>query len=122
MLLKMADAGPNGALSQAGRDALSQTENGWIISRCLVADSITYELTSNTAIDGGFFAKLLSWLPTASVRYKNDHTVTISTTSPVVLGYKLWRPGTSLVSSSVQHDDFSKDADEIDTIFAGTAK
>jgi hypothetical protein len=41
MLLKMRDTGPNGALSREGQQAISKDENGWIISRCLVADSIT---------------------------------------------------------------------------------
>lgn len=118
MLLKMRDKGPNGALSREGQQAISKDENGWIISRCLVADSITYDLTSNTAIDGGFFAKLLAWLPTANLRYKNDHTISIKTTSPVVLGYKLWRLDVPLTSQSVTNPDYSMDADKIDAILA----
>jgi len=118
-LRAMENKGPGGALSTLGLQTLSSEQKGWIVSRCLIADAMTYELTSDTAIDAGFFAKLLAWLPTASVRYKNDHTVAITTTSPVVLGYKLWRPGVGPQSSSVKVADVSIGADEIDAVLNG---
>jgi hypothetical protein len=118
-LRAMEDTSLNGALSKNGRDTLSDIGKGWIVSRSLIADSMTYELTSDSAVDGGFFVKLLAWLPTATIRYKNATTISITTTSPVVLGYKLWRPGSGIQSSSVTNDNLanlSEDSSAIDHI------
>lgn len=101
-LQKMAKTGSESILSQSGIQVLSKAGRGWIISRVLIADSIDYEVTSTSKVDAGLFAKLLAWLPTASVRYKGANAVSISTNSPIILGYKLWRPERGLVQAMAE--------------------
>jgi hypothetical protein len=118
-LTGMADQTGSGALTKLGRDTLNKTGKGWITNRILVADSITYTLNANTDLDAGFFVKLVSWLPTLSVKYKNARTVDITTSSPVSIGYKLWRPGVGPQGASVSGTDdggVSIPAEKIDDI------
>jgi hypothetical protein len=115
------DTSTSGGLNSDARRALEKSTNGWIVSMCITADSFTYTLTSNSGFDAGFFAKLLAWLPTASIKYKNKTTVTITSTSPAVIGYKLWRPGigpqsTSAKASSKNVADYSISDQEIDSV------
>jgi hypothetical protein len=101
----MSDIASNHALTDAAERILSKSQHGWFIHRVLVASSIEYTLVSNTKLDAGFFDKLISWIPTVSVSYNNDKTITLKTTSPLTLGYKLYQMGMG--------DDFSGQAVEV---------
>jgi hypothetical protein len=92
----------NNALTPAAERLLSRGAKGWIIHRALVVDSIEYTLTSNSAIDAGFFAKLVAWLPTVAVGYRNQNTVTLKTTSPLTIGYKLWQRGAGVEGKAIR--------------------
>jgi hypothetical protein len=83
---------PDG-LNEQGRRFLSKEARGWIIHRCLRLDGLDYTATSKNDIAAGFFAKLVSWLPSVDVRYVNNRTVRLVAKYPVYIGYKLWRPG-----------------------------
>jgi hypothetical protein len=82
-----------GALNDQGRSFLSADSRGWLIHRCLRLDGLDYTATTKNDIVAGFFAKLVSWLPTVEVRYVNNRTVRLVANYPVYIGYKLWRPG-----------------------------
>ncbi len=112
--------GDSGSLNADARLLLSAQQNGWIISRCLVADSISYDFKSDVDINGGLKAILLKWLPTFDVKYYDARHMTISSNGPVVLGYKLWRPGNGPKPSSTDPtDDGSIGRDEIDRMYSG---
>ncbi len=95
------DINSNHALTSSAEQLVSKGAKGWIIHRALVVDSIEYTLTSKGAIDAGFFAKLVAWLPTVSVGYKNQKTVTLKTTSPLTIGYKLWQRGVGVEGKEI---------------------
>ncbi len=123
-LQALSRTGDNSVLSPLGEQTLSKAGRGWLVSRVLIAESIDYDLTSNTKFDAGFFAKLLAWLPTASVRYKNANTISISATSSVTIGYKLWRPDQGISEASVNKVvDLTKvgiGSSDIDKVLNGT--
>jgi hypothetical protein len=105
-LTTLEDLGPSGrALSPRGRGVLTPDQPGWIIHRALRLDGLQYELTTNTIVDVGFFAKLVSWLPSVSVHYVNERTVKLVATQPVYIGYKLWRPGTAPAGAAIENVD-----------------
>jgi len=108
------------ALLPSAQQLIKKGSSGWIIHRALVIDSIEYSLTANAALDAGFFAKLVAWLPTISVGYKSQTTVTLKTTSPLTIGYKLWQPGLGVEGKAVMdRDDLPKlglGSDAIDTL------
>jgi len=110
------------ALTPGAEQILSQAQKGWIIHRALVVDSLEYSFTSNSTIDAGFFAKLVAWIPTVSTTFKNSKTVTLKTTSPLTIGYKLWRPGVGpegLATASTKVDALGVDITGIDRILKG---
>lgn len=116
------DINSNHALTPMAEQRIAKGSNGWIIHRALVIDSIEYTLTSDKAIDAGFFAKLVAWLPTVSVGYKTQNTVTLKTTSPLTIGYKLWQRGLGVEGKELlTAEDLPKlgiGADEINTLLS----
>jgi hypothetical protein len=120
------DINANHALTPSAEQLISKGAKGWIIHRALVIDSIEYSLTSNSAIDAGFFAKLVAWLPTVSVGYKNQNTVTLKTTSPLTIGYKLWQRGLGVEGKEIlTREDLPKlgiGDDQIDTFLFKSKK
>jgi hypothetical protein len=118
----LGDIAAKHALTEDGNDYLTASQKGWIVNRALVATSMEYTFNSSTALDAGFFAKLTAWLPGVSVKYKGANTVTIRTTSPLTIGYKLWRPGldvTGAGASEAKIEDIGRDAADIDAILRG---
>jgi len=116
------DIEKNHALQPAAEQLLTPAGKGWIISRTLVVDSLEYTLTANTKIDAGLFAKLVAWMPTVSVKYKNDTTVVLKTSAPITIGYKLWRPGAGVQGQAIEKtraEDLGLDSKAIDAILAG---
>jgi len=104
------------ALNSPGNTLLSPTNTGWIVNTALVASSLEYTLSSSTAVDAGFFAKLVAWIPGVSVHYKGANTVVIRTTAPLTIGYKLWKQGIPMSgagASEFNPGDTGADADEI---------
>jgi hypothetical protein len=91
----------NGPLSALGKQVFIDDPDAWIVSRIVIVDSVTYDLTSTTDLDAGLFAKLTAWLPTISAKYKSRNTVSVTSQVPIVVGYKLWRPFSKVVGSSV---------------------
>jgi hypothetical protein len=83
---------PDG-LNDQGKSFLSKESRGWIVHRCLRLDGLDYTATTKNNIAAGFFAKLVSWLPSVDVRYVNNRTLRLVAKYPVYIGYKLWRPG-----------------------------
>ena len=80
-------------VSPKGFDLLVGKNNPmWFIHRTLSVDSLEYNLTAKSDINTGFFAQLVQWLPTFSLRYKNNRTIVINSSAPLTIGYKLWRP------------------------------
>jgi hypothetical protein len=120
------DINSNHALTPSAEKLISKGAKGWIIHRVLVVDSIEYTLTSNTTIDAGFFAKLVAWLPTVSAGYKNQNTVTLKTTSPLTIGYKLWQLGLGVEGKEIlTKDDLPKlgiGDDAIESLLFNTKK
>lgn len=111
------------ALSSDGFDLISDKNSKlWIIHRALSADTLEYNLTSKTDINAGFFAQLVKWLPTFSLRYKNNRTIVINSTSPLTIGYKLWRPDqqgfAGAAAEDVAMENLGIDDVEISKIFA----
>lgn len=110
-----------GALSEQGRSFLSADSRGWVVHRCLRLDGLDYTVTTKNDVAAGFFAKLVSWLPSVDVRYVNSRTVRLVANYPVYIGYKLWRPGAdpagtrSLADQDVQAIGLG--ADEIEREF-----
>jgi hypothetical protein len=108
----------NSVLNPTGVQTLSDKQT-WIISRALTAATVEYTLTSSIDINASFLAQLISWLPGVKFKYANARTVTLTTTSPVTIGYKLWHPGTGFAGAATspcsQHgceiggDDIDKD-------------
>jgi hypothetical protein len=88
------------ALSPTG-SALFAQEHGWIISRSLTAATVEYTLTSDSDIHASFLANLVSWLPGMKFKYASARSITLTTTSPVTIGYKLWAPGTAFGGAAV---------------------
>jgi hypothetical protein len=116
------DIASKNALTDAGNDLLTDSQRGWIVNRALVATSMEYTLVSSTSLDAGFFAKLTAWLPGVSIRYKGANTVTIRTTSPLTIGYKLWRPGLSITGAGADEskpENIGRGGKEIDDILDG---
>jgi hypothetical protein len=99
-LNKLESQSDNAPLNTLGKQTLSKAKNGWIISQVVVADSLSYDLITNTDIEAGFFAHALAWLPTLSVKFVDKHTVRVTSNVPVVVGYKLWRPGGNVIGSA----------------------
>jgi hypothetical protein len=93
------------------------TDHGWIISRALTAATVEYTLNSDTDIHASWLAQLISWLPGMKFKYASARSITLTTTSPVTIGYKLWAPGTAFggagVGACAQHG-CEIGADEID--------
>lgn len=87
------------ALSAEGRTFLAPEARGWIVHRCLRLDGLDYTLTTKNDVGVGFFAKIVSWLPTVDVRYVNSRTLRLVANYPVYIGYKLWRPGTDVAGT-----------------------
>lgn len=108
------------ALSAGGRTFLALNARGWIVHRCLRLDGLDYTLTTKDDIGVGFFAKLVSWLPTVDVRYVNSRTLRLVANYPVYIGYKLWRPGADVAGAKSLKDadadvhSVGLDASEID--------
>ena len=123
-LTNMGKTGSDSLLNRLGQQTLSKASRGWIVSRVLIAESLDYELTATDKFDAGFFAKLLTWLPTASIRYKNASTISISTNTPVTIGYKLWRPDRGIEEAAAGNkNDLTKigiAAEDIDKVLDGT--
>jgi len=103
------DINANDALTPTAEQLISKGAKGWIIHRVLVVDSIEYTLTSKGAIDASFFARLVAWIPTVAVGYKNQNTVTLKSTSPLTIGYKLWQRGLGVEGKDIlTKDDLPK--------------
>jgi hypothetical protein len=90
----------SGAALNPGGKALF-AGHGWIISRSLTAATVEYTLTSDTDIHASWLASLISWLPGMKFKYASARSITLTTTSPVTIGYKLWAPGTSFAGAAV---------------------
>jgi hypothetical protein len=110
------------ALSASGRTFLAPSARGWIVHRCLRIDGLDYTLTTKDDVGAGFFAKLVSWLPTVDVRYVNSRTLRLVANYPIYIGYKLWRPGADVagtragVSADADVHALGIDASEIDQL------
>jgi len=87
------------ALSAEGTTFLAPEARGWIVHRCLRLDGLDYTLTTKNDVAAGFFAKIVSWLPTVDVRYVNSRTLRLVANYPVYIGYKLWRPGADVAGT-----------------------
>lgn len=105
-LMKLVDA-TNGPLNDAALDLLTAKGQGWVIYQVLVADTFQYQLDSDTGFNGGFFAKLASWVPGVSAKYKGCRTITMSSTVPVTIGYHLWRLDPSFKPQVAQPADLT---------------
>jgi hypothetical protein len=116
------DINSNTAVNAVGQAWLTPANKGFVIHRALRLDGVEYTLDSNTDIKAGFFAKLVAWLPGVSVRYKTAKTLVLKATSPVYIGYKVWRPGVGITGAAQPEDvDLSTvgfDADEIEKLLA----
>ena len=110
--------GMPGALSAGGKTFLAPEARGWIVHRCLRLDGLDYTLTTKDDVGAGFFAKIVSWLPTVDVRYVNSRTLRMVANYPVYIGYKLWRPGADVTGTRGGADadvhGLGLDANEID--------
>lgn len=88
------------ALNPTGAALLTNKQNGWIVSRALVAQTVEYTLTSDSDINASFLAQLIQWLPGVKFKYASARTVDLTTTAPVTIGYKLWQRGVSYGGAS----------------------
>lgn len=91
----------SGAALSPATTLFAPQEHGWIISRALTAATVEYTLTSNSDIHASFLANLVSWLPGMKFKYASARSITLTTTSPVTIGYKLWAPGTAFGGAAV---------------------
>ena len=83
----------NGLLTPAG--------GYWFMHRILVVDTLEYSLTGSTSFGAALVDALTAWLPTFGVSYNGQRTITLKSTQPLTIGYKLWRPAVGLQGASV---------------------
>lgn len=103
-LRTLLDIQGNRAVNAVGQAWLTPANRGFVIHRALRMDGVEYTLDSNTDIEAGFFAKLVAWLPGVSVRYKSAKSIALKSSSPVYIGYKVWRPGVGLQGAAAPED------------------
>jgi hypothetical protein len=118
ILTKLNSGVAGGILNPTGVDALSDKDT-WIISRAVTAATLEYTLISDSDVHASFLAQLASWLPGVQFKWASARVITLTTTSPVTIGYKLWHPGTgfsgaaasacSIHGCEIGGDDVDKD-------------